>query len=305
MKINYLSFQIRNCSPETISSEKLSENGSEEMLLSCRGSEDSGNEELENRPNLSNRRLSHAATVSAPTLSQTEITALNSGGGGKSTGGGGKSKKNRASKLARLSINARERRRMHDLNDALDDLRQVIPYAHSPSVRKLSKIATLLLAKNYILMQSNALDELRRLVAYLCQASGIALPNIAAIMGGGEHQQMQTGAAAAARTKKEAAAVELANGSNPPSPASGIENADHMDSSSQDIKFHHNRMLNSFQNQVATVAAATTAAATFEAAAATLIDTKPVMTMAEMTMPKHSLVNSSPQLTSPQVNGFK
>lgn len=53
----------------------------------------------------------------------------------------------------RLSINARERRRMHDLNDALDELRSVIPYAHSPSVRKLSKIATLLLAKNYILMQ--------------------------------------------------------------------------------------------------------------------------------------------------------
>jgi hypothetical protein len=59
----------------------------------------------------------------------------------------------RAAKMARLSINARERRRMHDLNDALDDLRHVIPYAHSPSVRKLSKIATLLLAKNYILMQ--------------------------------------------------------------------------------------------------------------------------------------------------------
>lgn len=47
---------------------------------------------------------------------------------------------------------ARERRRMHDLNDALDELRSVIPYAHSPSVRKLSKIATLLLAKNYILV---------------------------------------------------------------------------------------------------------------------------------------------------------
>lgn len=40
--------------------------------------------------------------------------------------------------------------------------RSVIPYAHSPSVRKLSKIATLLLAKNYILMQQNALEELRR-----------------------------------------------------------------------------------------------------------------------------------------------
>lgn len=75
--------------------------------------------------------------------------------------GGGK-QKNRQGKSVRLNINARERRRMHDLNDALDELRSVIPYAHSPSVRKLSKIATLLLAKNYILMQANALDELRR-----------------------------------------------------------------------------------------------------------------------------------------------
>merc|ERR1711911_120264 len=56
-------------------------------------------------------------------------------------------------KVIRLNVNARERRRMHDLNDALDELRSVIPYAHSPSVRKLSKIATLLLAKNYIMMQ--------------------------------------------------------------------------------------------------------------------------------------------------------
>ena len=76
-------------------------------------------------------------------------------------------KKCRQQKQIRLSINARERRRMHDLNDALDELRSVIPYAHSPSVRKLSKIATLLLAKNYILMQSNAIEELRRVIAYL------------------------------------------------------------------------------------------------------------------------------------------
>ena len=75
-------------------------------------------------------------------------------------------RKNKGEKVVRLNINARERRRMHDLNDALDELRSVIPYAHSPSVRKLSKIATLLLAKNYILMQANALDEMRRVVAY-------------------------------------------------------------------------------------------------------------------------------------------
>lgn len=62
----------------------------------------------------------------------------------------------------RLNINARERRRMHDLNDALDELRSVIPYAHSPSVRKLSKIATLLLAKNFILMQVSAFTANKR-----------------------------------------------------------------------------------------------------------------------------------------------
>ena len=76
-----------------------------------------------------------------------------------------------------MSINARERRRMHDLNDALDELRAVIPYAHSPSVRKLSKIATLLLAKNYILMQASALEELRRLVGY----SNHSTPNASAV----------------------------------------------------------------------------------------------------------------------------
>lgn len=95
---------------------------------------------------------------------------------GKAEGG----KKTKEQKLLRLNINARERRRMHDLNDALDELRAVIPYAHSPSVRKLSKIATLLLAKNYILMQAQALEEMRRLVAYLNQGQAISAASIPA-----------------------------------------------------------------------------------------------------------------------------
>ncbi|KAM7075863.1 class E basic helix-loop-helix protein 22 [Molossus nigricans] len=110
-----------------------------------------------------------------------------SGGGSSSAGGSGSgsssSKKSKEQKALRLNINARERRRMHDLNDALDELRAVIPYAHSPSVRKLSKIATLLLAKNYILMQAQALEEMRRLVAYLNQGQAISaasLPSSAA-----------------------------------------------------------------------------------------------------------------------------
>ena len=64
----------------------------------------------------------------------------------------------------RLKVNSRERKRMHDLNSALDSLREVMPYAHGPSVRKLSKIATLLLAKNYILMLNSSLEEMRKLL---------------------------------------------------------------------------------------------------------------------------------------------
>ncbi|XP_059151722.1 class E basic helix-loop-helix protein 22-like [Physella acuta] len=91
--------------------------------------------------------------------------------------GDGKARAKKSStgqKHVRLNINSRERRRMHDLNDALDELRSVIPYAHSPSVRKLSKIATLLLAKNYILMQAHALEEMRRIIAYLNHHTSLA-----------------------------------------------------------------------------------------------------------------------------------
>ncbi|KAL1269951.1 hypothetical protein QQF64_032240 [Cirrhinus molitorella] len=78
----------------------------------------------------------------------------------------------------RLLINARERRRMHDLNDALDDLRAVIPYTPNQNVKKLSKIATLLLAKNHILMQARALKEMRRIVEQLNVTRNIMTPRI-------------------------------------------------------------------------------------------------------------------------------
>ena len=65
----------------------------------------------------------------------------------------------------RLRVNARERLRMHDLNSAMDSLRQVMPYAHGPSVKKLSKMATLLLARNYIVMLTRSVSELRLLLA--------------------------------------------------------------------------------------------------------------------------------------------
>lgn len=48
-------------------------------------------------------------------------------------------------------------------------------------MRKLSKIATLLLAKNHILMQANALEELRRIIAYMNQTAGIPVPTPAIV----------------------------------------------------------------------------------------------------------------------------
>lgn len=66
-----------------------------------------------------------------------------------------------AQEEVRLRVNLRERQRMHDINGALDALRQVMPYHHGPSVKKLSKMSTLLLARNYIVLLTRTLDELR------------------------------------------------------------------------------------------------------------------------------------------------
>lgn len=64
----------------------------------------------------------------------------------------------------RAKINMRERKRMRDLNRAMDSLREVMPHANSPSVRRLSKIATLSLARNYIQMLTKSVDDLRRIL---------------------------------------------------------------------------------------------------------------------------------------------
>lgn len=89
------------------------------------------------------------------------------GGRAAGTGAGPAQEKARgagAGQDLRLKVNSRERKRMHDLNQAMDGLREVMPYAQGPSVRKLSKISTLLLARNYILMLSSSLDEMKKLV---------------------------------------------------------------------------------------------------------------------------------------------
>ncbi|KAM9201020.1 oligodendrocyte transcription factor 1 [Dugong dugon] len=80
----------------------------------------------------------------------------------------------------RRKINSRERKRMQDLNLAMDALREVIlPYsaAHCQGApgRKLSKIATLLLARNYILLLGTSLQELRRALG---EGAGPAAPRL-------------------------------------------------------------------------------------------------------------------------------
>uniref|UniRef100_A0A3P9CSG2 Oligodendrocyte transcription factor 1 n=1 Tax=Maylandia zebra TaxID=106582 RepID=A0A3P9CSG2_9CICH len=68
----------------------------------------------------------------------------------------------------RRKINSRERKRMQDLNIAMDALREVmVPYASS-----LSKISTLVLARNYILLLGSSLQEMRRLLGEVSVGMG-------------------------------------------------------------------------------------------------------------------------------------
>ncbi|XP_031788444.1 neurogenic differentiation factor 2 isoform X2 [Nasonia vitripennis] len=62
--------------------------------------------------------------------------------------------------IRRLESNERERMRMHDLNDAFQSLREVIP--HVSRERRLSKIETLTLAKNYIVALTDVICTMRQ-----------------------------------------------------------------------------------------------------------------------------------------------
>ncbi|XP_061917897.1 oligodendrocyte transcription factor 1 [Entelurus aequoreus] len=99
----------------------------------------------------------------------------------------------------RRKINSRERKRMQDLNVAMDALREVmVPYATSPSSspcapahqpgappgRRLSKISTLVLARNYILLLGSSLHEMRRMLGELSAGAGPALAPRLLLTGG-------------------------------------------------------------------------------------------------------------------------
>ncbi|EYC04840.1 hypothetical protein Y032_0085g1823 [Ancylostoma ceylanicum] len=81
--------------------------------------------------------------------------------------------------IMRTSINSRERKRMHDLNEAMEELRSCLPYSQDASSRKMSKINTLLLACNWIRQLTIRNHDLQKQLAALRggeQISGPAPP---------------------------------------------------------------------------------------------------------------------------------
>ncbi|XP_033741903.1 neurogenic differentiation factor 1-like [Pecten maximus] len=84
-------------------------------------------------------------------------------------------------KETRNTINRRERQRMLQLNKALDGLRAVMPSIHSSSSRKLSKIATLLSAKNYIQMLNKSIQDMSVLLRDLRRSTACISTNIPCI----------------------------------------------------------------------------------------------------------------------------
>ncbi|KAE9552382.1 hypothetical protein FO519_004395 [Halicephalobus sp. NKZ332] len=67
----------------------------------------------------------------------------------------------------RQCINSRERKRMHNLNSALDKLRTTLPYSKSPNTRKLSKINTIIAAAEWITQLTSENSSLRSQVGDL------------------------------------------------------------------------------------------------------------------------------------------
>ena len=98
-------------------------------------------------------------------VSSTNDDASDKGGGQRGSKSTRKSSRRRKGVSARernsrrLESNERERQRMHSLNDAFQELREVIP--HVRIGRKLSKIETLTLAKNYIKALTNVVCDMR------------------------------------------------------------------------------------------------------------------------------------------------
>ncbi|XP_069690884.1 protein dimmed-like [Periplaneta americana] len=124
------------------------------------GSEDSGGKRGHNK---ARQDCSDSSGSEGPSPSRKQTRPKRKGSNGNVNNGSGRRRKSgisaRERNLRRLESNERERMRMHSLNDAFEQLREVIP--HVKMERKLSKIETLTLAKNYIMALTNVICEMR------------------------------------------------------------------------------------------------------------------------------------------------
>ncbi|GFG33554.1 hypothetical protein Cfor_12307 [Coptotermes formosanus] len=124
------------------------------------GSEDSGGKRGNGK---SRQDCSDSSGSEGPSPSRKQSRPKRKGSNVSANGGSGRRRKSgisaRERNLRRLESNERERMRMHSLNDAFEQLREVIP--HVKMERKLSKIETLTLAKNYIMALTNVICEMR------------------------------------------------------------------------------------------------------------------------------------------------
>nr|CEI71554.1 Cs dimmed like protein [Cupiennius salei] len=128
--------------------------------------------------------------------------------------------------LRRLESNERERMRMHSLNDAFQALREVIP--HVTMERKLSKIETLTLAKNYIMALTNVICEMRgEQVPYklLTSTSGAG--------SGNAEEDIDTQDGFLSRTNDEEQDFDLE--ANNITQKDGADNLDHLNVSSEEL----------------------------------------------------------------------
>ena len=127
--------------------------------LRSRGQETKRKHELQEdqMSDISNKDMEEE--LPATTTTSTANNGNHDGGSNNGKARGKKKATSARSRARRLLINERERQRMHSLNAALDRLRSVVP--HYPSDRKLSKIETLLLAQNYIVALTEALNSVR------------------------------------------------------------------------------------------------------------------------------------------------
>ncbi|KAL5240843.1 hypothetical protein ACI65C_008253 [Semiaphis heraclei] len=103
--------------------------------------------------------LTDSSSISDDTCTGSDGQGRNSSGAIRSGNRRKRKSSGKDKNVRRLESNERERLRMHSINDAFQSLREVIP--HVKKDRRLSKIETLTLAKNYIIALTKIICEMR------------------------------------------------------------------------------------------------------------------------------------------------